>query len=568
MSQPHTLTRRTLLRGTCALGITLSAPRILAAQTRGNRRTDTAKQPNIVLIITDDQGYGDLGCHGNKYIRTPNLDRLASESTEFTRFCVSPVCAPTRASLMTGRYNYRTGVLDTYLGRAMMHPDETTLPQVLTAHGYRTGIFGKWHLGDNYPMRPIDRGFQEALVHNGGGICQPSDPPWGSNYFDPVLQQNGKPIRTTGYCTDIFTDAAIRFIEENRNRSFFVYLATNAPHAPLQIHERYFQPYVTMGLDEETAKVYGMVENIDENIGKLLKRLDDLNLSEDTVVIFMTDNGPQQPRYTAGLRGQKGSVYEGGIRVPFFIRWPGTFQAGRTIDRLAAHIDILPTLLDICGIPVPDSNPIDGTSLLSLMTNRYGSFPERTLYFQWHRGDVPELYRNCAAVSDRYKLVNGNELYDLLDDAGEQLNIAKGNDSIVSQMRSGYEDWLLDVTQTHGNVPPRIFLGTPYENPAMLTRQDWRGPRAGWREDSLGHWEVKIVEGGAYRIQCLFRAREETAQVSLRLSDVMLSRSAAAGETSCLFDSVPLQAGDTRLETWLSVAGATVGMDYVEVTKL
>ncbi|HPA46332.1 MAG TPA: arylsulfatase [bacterium] len=568
MSKTKTLTRRTLLQGTCALGMTHSAPSIWAGNTRNSRPNSIARRPNILLIIADDQGYGDLGCHGNQYIRTPNLDRLASESVEFTRFCVSPVCAPTRASLMTGRYNYRTGVLDTYLGRAMMYPDEITLPQVLATNGYRTGIFGKWHLGDNYPMRPIDRGFQEALVHNGGGICQPADPPWGSNYQDPVLQHNGKTVQTTGYCTDIFTNAAVRFIEDNRNTPFFAYLATNAPHTPLQIDERYYKPYADMGLNEETARVYGMIENIDENVGRLLKRLDELNLRDDTIVIFMTDNGPQQSRYTAGLRGLKTTVYEGGIRVPFFLRWPEIFRAGRKIERLAAHIDIMPTLLDLCGISSEDINPMDGTSLLPLLTGRRGAFPERTLYFQWHRGDVPELYRNCAAVSDKYKLVDGDELYDLLQDPAEQFNIANENADIVSRMRSGYEKWLLDVTQTHGNFPPRIFLGSPHENPTMLTRQDWRGPRAGWRQDSLGHWEVKVTSPGIYRIRCLFRAREEMAQVSLRLADVMLDKLAPAHETTCIFDSIPIQTGDTRLETWLSLPDKTVGVDYVEITRL
>ncbi|MDQ3651361.1 MAG: sulfatase-like hydrolase/transferase, partial [Acidobacteriota bacterium] len=269
-----------------------------------NRRSLQAKRPNVILIITDDQGHGDLGFHGNPKIKSPNIDRLARESTRFVNFYVSPVCAPTRASLMTGRYNYRTGVVDTYLGRAMMHPDEVTLAEMLSRAGYRTGIFGKWHLGDNYPMRPMDQGFEESLIHFGGGIGQPSDPavPGGSSYFDPVLQHNGKQVKTKGYCSDVYTDAAINFITENRNKPFFTYLAFNAPHTPLQVPRSYFEQYKGMKLDrsefpstghtlpanvdsDTTAKVYGMVTNIDDNLGRLFSKLEELRIADNTILI-------------------------------------------------------------------------------------------------------------------------------------------------------------------------------------------------------------------------------------------------------------------------------------------
>ena len=230
------------------------------------------RQPNIVLVITDDQGYGDLGLHGNARIRTPNLDRLGRESVRFNRFYVCPVCSPTRACLMTGRWNYRTGVVDTYLGRSMMHPDEVTLAEALKAGGYRTGIFGKWHLGDNYPMRPQDQGFDEGLINRGGGLTQPSDPE-GNSYFDPILYRNGRQVKTKGYCTDVVTDAALRFIERNRRKPFFAYVSTVAPHVPLQIAERWWKPYADAGLDDTTAKVYGMFENIDANVGRIMGRL-------------------------------------------------------------------------------------------------------------------------------------------------------------------------------------------------------------------------------------------------------------------------------------------------------
>src|SRR5947209_5277848 len=286
-----------------------------------------ARRPNVVLIMTDDQGYGDLGLHGNDKIKTPNLDALGRESVRLTRFYVSPVCAPTRASLLTGRYNYRTGVVDTYRGRAMMHPDEVTLAERLVKAGYRTGIFGKWHLGDNAPLRPIDQGFQEALVLKGGGIGQPSDLPGGSHYHDPVLLHNASPRRYEGYCSDVFTTAALDFLTDSAGSPFFLYLAFNCPHDPLEPPEAEYDAYrkehlganqfpavgnpLPRSLDEDrTARVYAMVANIDTNVGRLLSAIEAKGLADSTIVVFLTDNGPAFPRYNAGLRDVKGSVYE------------------------------------------------------------------------------------------------------------------------------------------------------------------------------------------------------------------------------------------------------------------
>ncbi|MBI1388944.1 MAG: sulfatase-like hydrolase/transferase, partial [bacterium] len=393
-----------------------------------------ANQPNVLLVMTDDQGFGDLGVHGNDKVRTPNIDAFARQSVEFTQFYVCPVCAPTRSSLMTGRYNYRTGVVDTWIGRAMMHGDEVTMAEMFGGAGYRTGIFGKWHLGDCAPMRSIDQGFQESLVHYGGGMTQPSDAP-GASYFDPVLVHNGEQQQYKGYCTDIFATACRQFMEAKSGKPFFAYLATNAPHVPLQIEERYMKPYLSMGLDETTARVYGMEENIDENFGMLMKTLDDLGISDNTIVIFMTDNGPQQQRYNAGMRGRKGMVYEGGIRVPFYIRWPKRFQAGESVATPAAHIDVAPTLLAACGIEKPDAVHFDGRNLLPLIEESSPDWSDRYLFFQWHRGDKPERFRDCAVRGPRYKLVNGKELYDLKDDPAESTDIAAKHPDIVEEMR-------------------------------------------------------------------------------------------------------------------------------------
>ncbi|MDX1740978.1 MAG: sulfatase-like hydrolase/transferase, partial [Rhodothermales bacterium] len=327
----------------------------------------STRRPNIILIITDDQGYGDLGFHGNPDINTPTLDQLASESTRFTHFYVSPVCAPTRASLLTGRYSLRTGIYDTYNGGAMMATEETTVAELLRDAGYATGIFGKWHLGDNYPFRPQDQGFTESLVHPAGGMGQVGDVynyfEYDRAYFDPTLLKNGEPVQTSGYCSDVFTDAALAFIDDHRDQPFLAYVSYNAPHTPLQVPDDAYEPYAELTFDpirypkdgrpladmserdaESARRVYAMVSNIDENVGRIRERVRTLGLADHTVVIFLTDNGPEQVRYTGGLRGRKGTVYEGGIRVPFFMHAPGRLPADHDVEVTAAHLDVFASL--------------------------------------------------------------------------------------------------------------------------------------------------------------------------------------------------------------------------------
>ena len=331
------------------------------------------RPPNVVLVITDDQGYGDLACHGNSVIRTPNLDALYTGSVRLTDFHVGPTCSPTRAALMTGRYCNRTGVWHTIMGRSLLRRDEVTLADVFAAGGYRTGLFGKWHLGDNYPFRPGDRGFHEVLAHGGGGVGQTPDY-WGNDYFDDTYRHNGTPKKYAGYCTDIWFDAAMRFMEAHRNRPFFVYLTTNAAHGPYNVAEEYSEPYKDK--DVPNADFYGMITNIDDNMGRLLGKLKALGIEENTVLIFMTDNGTAAgfrdgKGFNAGMKGTKGSEYDGGHRVPCFIRWPaGGLGGARDVDRLTAHIDLLPTLIDLCGLEKPPGVAFDGRSLVPLLRGR------------------------------------------------------------------------------------------------------------------------------------------------------------------------------------------------------
>ena len=310
--------------------------------------TALAEHPNVVLIMTDDQGYGDLTCHGNPILKTPNLDRLYVESVRLTNFHVSSFCTPTRAALMTGRYPGRTGAYRTSSGRTMLHTDERTIADVFSATGYVTGMVGKWHLGDNSPHRPQDRGFQDVVWHRCGGVGQASDH-WGNDYFDDTYERNGRFEKFAGYCTDVWFAEALRFIEENRKKPFFLYLAPNAPHGPYRVPPRWSTPYEGKADWRSGPQFYGMVANIDHNLGVLRERLDSLGLAENTILIFMTDNGTANGAtfenltseavkgFNAGMRGKKSSIYEGGHRVPFFIHWPaGRIDQGRDIESLAA----------------------------------------------------------------------------------------------------------------------------------------------------------------------------------------------------------------------------------------
>ncbi|MHC4476396.1 MAG: arylsulfatase [Planctomycetota bacterium] len=428
------------------------------------------QKPNVILIMTDDQGYGELGCHGNKIIKTPNLDKLYAESTRFTAFHVSPTCAPTRASLMTGRHEFRSGVTHTVLERERLGLEAVTIAQVLSKAGYKTGIFGKWHLGDEEPYQPHNRGFDEVFIHGAGGIgqsykCSCGDAP-DNKYFDPVIRHNTTFVKTKGYCTDVFFTQALRWIKTNKDRRFFAYITPNTPHSPLVCGEEYSKPYLDAGLDEKSAAYYGMITNIDDNVGRLVQKIDQWGLTQNTLLIFMTDNGHSRgDLYNAGMRSKKGSPYEGGTRVPAFFRWPGRIKAGVDIDRLTAHIDIFPTLVQLCGGTISKKVKLDGRSLVRLLKDPKAEWPDRYVFVhrgRWPRGKAAEAkYSNCAVRNQRFRLVNNEELHDIQNDLGETENVIEKFPDVVAEMRRAYDRWWNEV------LPAMVNEDAPHaeENP-------------------------------------------------------------------------------------------------------
>ncbi len=416
---------------------------------------DRPLHPNVIIVITDDQGYGDLGCHGNTVIKTPHLDRLHAESTRLTNFHVSPTCAPTRAALMTGRYANATGVWHTIMGRSILRRDEATIGRVFADAGYSTAMFGKWHLGDNFPSRPEDMGFQYVVRHGGGGVGQLPDV-WGNDYFDDTYWENGERKKFEGYCTDVWFSEALDFIDAQRGKAepFLAYVSTNAPHGPYLVAEKYEKAY-SGNVEVPNAAFYGMITNLDENVGRMLGKLDEWGLAENTILIFMTDNGtaagysvPQRgggtaKGFNAGMRGTKGSEYEGGHRVPFFVRWPaGGVTAGRDIPTLTAHIDVLPTLMEYCGIKSrPEGAPLmHGRSLVPLISADAQSWGARTLITDSQRIEIPEKWRKSAVMTDRWRLIRGEELYDIAADPAQQDDISKENPEVVETLRGEYRE--------------------------------------------------------------------------------------------------------------------------------
>ena len=532
-------------------------------------------RPNVVVVITDDQGFGDIGAHGNPVIKTPELDRLWAESVRLTNFHVDPTCTPTRAALMTGRYSIRSGSRHTIMGRSLMNPREITLAQLFRAAGYRTGLFGKWHLGDNYPLRPHDRGFEVAVYHKGGGVGQGPDW-WGNDYFDDVYFRQGIPERFQGYCTDVWFREALRFIEEHRGEPFFCWIATNAPHSPYLVAEEYWQPYAEQGVPQPMARFYGMITNIDENIGRLRRSLREWGLEENTLLIFLTDNGtaagiaPKAPGvkwtgFNAGMRGQKGSQYDGGHRVPCFLYWPaGGLTGGRDIPQLTAHIDLLPTLMELCQLSRPEGPPLDGRSLVPLLYGQAENWPDRILFVHTQREYTVIKWHQTAVMTQRWRLIDGKELYDMTNDPGQTKNVADQYPEVVTQLTAAYEEWWESI-QPDFDPPVAIHLGSDAENPAVLNSHDWlveHGRLCPWNQQSIaqglrssGPWAVYLERPGRYRFE-LYRWPKHLAKPAgcvrarLKIGEWEAECPMKPEDISAVFEAT-LPAGRTFLQTWL-----------------
>jgi arylsulfatase A-like enzyme len=531
-------------------------------------------QPNIILIITDDQGYGDLGATGNALIETPHIDALARQSAQMRHFYVSPVCSPTRASLMTGRYNYRTGVTDTYIGRSMMHTEEVTVAEVLKKRGYQNGIFGKWHLGDCYPMRPIDQGFDVSLVHFGGGLAQPSDLIENQRrYTNVTLFKNGQPTPTKGYCTDVYFEEAMTFMQKNvqQKRPFFAYIATNTPHDPFDdvpqdLYKKYQQKDLTSLLPppegkineraDAVARVFAMIENIDQNVGRLTQKLTEWGIKDNTIVIFMTDNGPNTRRFVGNMRGMKGQVHDGGIRTSFFWHWPHQVKAGHTNDTPVAHIDLMPTLADAAGASLPTDRAIDGRSFLPQLQGAMVKWSPRTLYLQWHRGNEPQPFVNFAARSDQYKLLSTDgkafELYDVLNDPTESQNLATTQVEVLEMMKKDYLRWLDEVSHTRPDnyAKPRIVIGSPQETTTRLSKQDWQLTHGtGWGE--RGVWRLKSQRATQYTAEVILEKPMPNLQLVLSAFGKEWTGTLSEDGKIGTIQKLNLPAGETDLEVTL-----------------
>jgi arylsulfatase A-like enzyme len=490
-----------------------------------------AKRPNVVLVITDDQGYGDLSCHGNPVLKTPNLDKLHSESVRLTDYHVAPTCSPSRAALITGHWTNRTGVWHTIMGRSMLRANEVTIGQILGDGGYHTGMFGKWHLGDNYPYRPEDRGFQEVLRHGGGGVGQTPDF-WDNAYFDGSYFHNGKAVPAKGFCTDVFFDYAKRFINKVKDdeKPFFVYLCTNAPHGPMHSPEKFSEPYTKQGVN--VGNFFGMIANIDHNVGQMRAFLKKKGLAENTIFIFTTDNGTSSGAnvHNNGMRGRKGSEYDGGHRVPFFMHWPkGGLTKGRDVDMITSYVDIVPTLIDYCDVPAPKGVKFDGVNIRPLIEGKAGNWPDRILITDSQRVRDPIKWRKSAVMTDQWRLINGKELYDIKVDPSQKKDVASANPGVVKRLTKRYDAWWDEIVPTFGK-PTAIYLGAkaPLANPVTLTCHDWIADSlTPWNQRHIrsaekrpgytGFWAVDVKSAGNYTVELRRWPKESDRAITAEL---------------------------------------------------
>ena len=533
--------------------------------------------PNVVFVISDDQGYGDLGFTGNPRVQTPHLDKLAGESVWLEDFHVAPSCSPTRSSMLTGRWTNRTGVWHTFFARAMMYEDEVTLADHFQAAGYATGMFGKWHLGDHYPYRPQDRGFDETYCIRGGATGVTADY-WDNDYFDDHHFRNDVPTESKGYSTDVFFSESQRFIKKQitRKKPFFAWIATTAPHKPWVCPTKYSKLYPKE--DKKAAAFYGMLTNIDENVGRLRTFLEEQGVAENTIFVFATDNGSIGPKkFNAGMRGGKISPYEGGHRVPFALHWPrGGYSKHVRVKELTHMVDVLPTLLDLCRLKPCKEVALDGRSITKLFTGKGDpsfDWESRVVISDSQRIQKPRKWKDSSVMSGKWRLVKGAELYDIRRDPGQRNDVATQFPREFARLRNWYENWWAELEPTFSRTST-VYVGAPESPKLDITALQWIDQAPPWNQGIIrrasvgngrrkmkgklakfnGHWAVHVAKAGDYA----FEVRRWPAESGLSIREgvealpvvpgCLPSYSAVRG-TALLVESATLRIDGKDLET-------------------
>ncbi len=562
-------------------------------------------RPNVIVILTDDQGIANLSCLGNEYIETPHIDKLYEESVRMTNFHVSPLSTPTRSAIISGRYPIRNGAWATFKGRDVLSSTSPTIADMFRSGGYSTALFGKWHLGDNYPARATDRGFDYAVQHASGGVGELSDY-WGNSYFDDTYMVNNEPVEFEGYCTDVWFSEVERYIADRvaEDKPFFVYLATNAPHSPHYAPEEYVTPYeplVEQGIIKD-AGYYGQIKNIDDNVGRLDKFLIDSGIADDTILIFMTDNGapPADNPWRMGYNGGKSSPLEGGHRVPFFVRWcDGGIMGGVDVDGLASHVDILPTLAELCDIELDDEYILDGIDISDALLREGEIESDRTLFIHHRQGPEAPFDRDKSVVMrDKWRLLSGEQLYDVVAERAQQSDIAAENRDVVESMLAANDEFIAQtkLLDEYQNFIPAAVIDPSKQAVATLTIQHAMGEDPGlWMPDQIAAgvrnrnngYEIELAHDMKCKISLARWPREcpgriwgvpelnpksmfeysvitpQSATLKIDSSEPMV-RAITADSREVLFE-VDLAAGRHFIETNFVIDGESFGAYYVYI---
>jgi arylsulfatase A-like enzyme len=557
------------------LTLILKSTILIALLTASSGVIFAATRPNVVIFLADDSGWGDYSLSGNTQVRTPNIDSIARGGATLDRFYVCAVCSPTRAEFLTGRYHPRTGVRGVSTGQERLNTDEKTLADAFKAVGYATGAFGKWHNGSQWPYHPNARGFDEYYGFTSGH--------WGE-YFDPPLEHNGRPVRGKGYVADDFTSRAIEFIEKNREKPFLCYVPFNTPHSPWAVPDEYWQRFKNQPITQratdaskeqldQTRCALAMMENLDDNVGRVLKRLDDLKLSENTIVIYFSDNGPNGHRWTGGMKGTKGTVEEGGVRSVFFLRWPaGGIKAGTVVKEIAGAIDLLPTLTAMTGVKRLGEKPIDGHDLSPLLRGQSVAWRERMI-FSHQNGNV-------SARSQQYRLDNRGALFDMLADPGQTKNIASDKPDIAAQMTKAVADWRAEVLPTSKEDRPypvgfAEFPRTPLPArdglPHGGIKRSAAAPNCSyfvnWTSlDDKMTWDIDVNTTGDYGVEILYTCpvTDAGSTIELEFNGRKLSGPVTPGWNPPLYtnqDTIARPPGESKMKEFRALALGTLRLE-------